>query len=211
MKLYLVRHGQTDYNKARRLQGILDIPLNDYGRYLAKITKVGYDENNIRFDVAYSSDLSRAYETADILCDGKLDIIKDTRLREIKFGHFEGFQLDNISIDGPKDIALYNCIYDCENYIPDDDAESFDELYKRTADFLEMLRSTYKNGETILAATHGGCLKGFLHNLLGIETKDFWNSHHKNLANVIVSWENDGPFVVEEIEKYFFDKDKEFK
>ena len=53
MKLYLVRHGQTDWNKEKRLQGQEDIPLNDFGRHLAKETGVGL--RNVRFNLCFSS------------------------------------------------------------------------------------------------------------------------------------------------------------
>ena len=67
MKLYLVRHGQTDWNKEKRLQGQEDIPLNDFGRHLAKETGVGL--RNVRFNLCFSSDLKRALETASLILD----------------------------------------------------------------------------------------------------------------------------------------------
>ena len=72
MKLYLVRHGQTDWNKEKRLQGQEDIPLNDFGRHLAKETGIGL--RNVRFDLCFSSDLKRALETANLKkCSKKPD------------------------------------------------------------------------------------------------------------------------------------------
>ena len=87
MKLYLVRHGQTDWNKEKRLQGQEDIPLNDFGRHLAKET--GIRLRNVRFDLCFSSDLKRALETANLILDegsNKVPIIMDKRLKEIAFG-----------------------------------------------------------------------------------------------------------------------------
>ena len=91
MKLYLVRHGQTDWNKEKRLQGQEDIPLNDFGRHLAKETGIGL--RNVRFDLCFSSDLKRALETANLILDegsSKVPIIMDKRLKEIAFGEWEG-------------------------------------------------------------------------------------------------------------------------
>jgi broad specificity phosphatase PhoE len=81
----LVRHGQTDWNVARRYQGQQDIPLNTEGiqqaRTLAMMMK---DET---FDAIFSSDLQRAMQTAQILAEGRLvKAIPDVRLREIGFG-----------------------------------------------------------------------------------------------------------------------------
>ena len=83
MKLYLVRHGQTDWNKEKRLQGQEDIPLNDFGRHLAKETGIGL--RNVRFDLCFSSDLKRALETANLILDegsSKVPIIMDKRLEQ---------------------------------------------------------------------------------------------------------------------------------
>ena len=57
MKLYIIRHGETDWNKEKRLQGQSDIPLNDYGRELARIT--GKALKDVHFDYVFSSPLSR--------------------------------------------------------------------------------------------------------------------------------------------------------
>lgn len=58
MKLYLIRHGETDYNKMKRNQGQIDIPLNEYGRELARKTREGLAE--VPFDLCLCSPLSRA-------------------------------------------------------------------------------------------------------------------------------------------------------
>ena len=89
MKLYIVRHGETDWNNEKKLQGRSDVPLNDYGRELAYITAEALKD--VSYDAIYSSPLIRAYETATILKgDRDIDIIKDERLREMCFGEYEG-------------------------------------------------------------------------------------------------------------------------
>lgn len=65
MMLYIVRHGETDWNRLRRVQGHTDIPLNDYGRHLARETAEGMKD--IQIDLAYTSPLRRAEETAEII------------------------------------------------------------------------------------------------------------------------------------------------
>ena len=67
MKLYLIRHGETDYNKQKRNQGRIDIPLNEYGRELAVKTKAGLAD--IPFSLCLSSPLVRARETAEGCAD----------------------------------------------------------------------------------------------------------------------------------------------
>ena len=79
MKLYIVRHGETDWNNEKKLQGRSDVPLNDYGRELAYITSEALKD--VKFDAIYSSPLIRAYETATILKgDRDIEIIRMTDL-----------------------------------------------------------------------------------------------------------------------------------
>ena len=68
MKIYFVRHGETDWNRAHKVQGHTDIPLNNYGRHLARETAEGM--KNLKIDLAYTSPLSRAKETAEIILAG---------------------------------------------------------------------------------------------------------------------------------------------
>ena len=76
MKLYLIRHGETDWNIERRLQGQVDIELNEFGRTLA--VKTGKGLENIQFDICFTSPLKRARETAELILAGK-----------VKVNHFE--------------------------------------------------------------------------------------------------------------------------
>ena len=89
MELYLIRHGETDYNKERKIQGSCDIPLNEYGRELAKVTAEGLKD--IPFDVIFTSPLCRARETAEWIARGRqIPVYEDKRLKEICFGEYEG-------------------------------------------------------------------------------------------------------------------------
>ena len=89
MIVYLMRHGETDWNKERRLQGRSDIPLNAFGMELAEKTAEGMKESP--FDRAFSSPLDRAYTTARIVIgDRPVEVVKDDRLQEICFGPSEG-------------------------------------------------------------------------------------------------------------------------
>ena len=69
MLLYIVRHGETDWNKSHRVQGRTDIPLNDYGRRLAEETAEGMKD--IQIDIGMTSPLLRAKETAQIILKGR--------------------------------------------------------------------------------------------------------------------------------------------
>lgn len=94
--LYIIRHGETDWNKNQKLQGQSDIQLNDVGREQAKALIPSLQKLNIQS--IYSSPLSRALETAKIVnSEFKLNIIKDDRLKETNVGEAEGLTLEEIN------------------------------------------------------------------------------------------------------------------
>ena len=89
MIVYLMRHGETDWNKARRLQGQSDIALNENGIDLARKTAAGL--KGVTFDRVFSSPLKRALMTAQIIAaESGCAVETDDRLKEINFGPSEG-------------------------------------------------------------------------------------------------------------------------
>lgn len=89
-KVLLIRHGETDFNRERRLQGVMENPLNERGR--AQAASVARYLQGLSIDALYTSPILRAQETADIIGNLiGLPARADERLREIEFGIFEGF------------------------------------------------------------------------------------------------------------------------
>ena len=101
MELYLIRHGETDWNRQNRLQGNIDVPLNAEGLRMAEVAAERL--SSVHFNKIFSSPLSRAFTTAEIICKNQADLIKkDDRLREISFGSGEGnYYSDWIKSDSP--------------------------------------------------------------------------------------------------------------
>lgn len=88
MDIYLIRHGETDWNRMKKLQGTTDIPLNAYGIELAEKTAEGLKD--VPFDRIYTSPLIRARKTAEIIRgDRPIEIIETDGLKEISFGDYE--------------------------------------------------------------------------------------------------------------------------
>lgn len=103
--IYLVRHGETDWNRDRRFQGQTDVPLNASGK--AQAGELVSAMNQFKIEVAYTSDLSRAYETAQIaLADLHLSLHKDHRLRETNIGEAEGLTVDELIAKFTEDALL---------------------------------------------------------------------------------------------------------
>lgn len=149
--LYVMRHGQTDWNREYRLQGRADIPLNDLGRSMAAEAREKY--GNLPLDICFCSPLMRARETAEIFLAGrKIPIIPDERLSEMSFGIYEGY--DHI-YDHPE-CPIYPLFRTPERYIPAGGAESFEEAFARAESFLtQVVRPRLERNENILLVAHG--------------------------------------------------------
>lgn len=146
MNLYVIRHGQTDWNVSGLYQGHTDIPLNSTGIKQASIL---YEKlKDINFDIVLSSPLSRAYDTAKIcLSDRNIPIIIDNNLIERSFGELEGFSSANFT-DCNNDLLLdYSQNYSGHN------VETIHDLFKRVHSFLDDLLVKYAD-KNILLATH---------------------------------------------------------
>ncbi len=195
MKIYLVRHGETEWNKEYRLQGQADTRLNDYGRELAVITAEAL--SGIPFDVIYHSPLNRAEETAHILKkDRKIEIIADERLREMSFGTAEGCHILSIK-NNPED-PMYNFLKYPDKYIPPQKGESFEEVYARSAAFMkETILPLEGKCENVLIVAHGAINRTILNAIAGIPVSDFWNIRLKNCAVSIMDL-TDGKLTLEQ-------------
>ncbi len=203
MKLYIIRHGETDWNVKRRFQGRADIPLNEEGRRLARITSEALKET--AFTKIYTSPLKRAYETAMIIKgDRDIPVIEEPRIIEIGFGEYEGLCCgkDNFNIPDPEFMIFFD---KPEAYKPPRGAEGIDELKARTGDFLhEIVHNKNMENDTILVSTHGAALRGLLSYINGIELKDFWKGGvHKNCAVTIVDVNDGRAVIIEEGRTYY--------
>ncbi len=101
-RVYLIRHGQTDWNATGRWQGTLPVPLNAIGYQQAAELAAHYKDTLI--SAIYASDLPRAFETAQALADARgLTVVTDARLREVDLGALQGLTRDSIMAQYPQD------------------------------------------------------------------------------------------------------------
>lgn len=182
MKIYLIRHGETDQNKVKCLQGRTDIELNDFGRELAHKTAEGLRE--VKFDMIFTSPLKRARETAEIIKgERNIPVIVEERIQEISFGAYEGLCYGKEHYSIP-DKDFMNFFDRPECYVTPPGGESFGEVLARTGSFLQELAGTKEYADkTILLSTHGCALKAVLANARNTELAQFWGvGVHKNCA-----------------------------
>lgn len=181
-RLYLVRHGQTDWNLKPALQGRSDIPLNETGRTQA--VEAAGRLADVCFDAVYTSPLRRAVDTACLatgLSEAELKV--DDRLVEISFGLWEG--LDSRTL-GPAFTPFFT---DPAAYQPQEGSESLQALMRRTGTFAQEVLCRHK-GQTVLAVSHGAALHALLASVLHLPMADFWSVQLGNCAIAVL--ENKG-------------------
>ena len=156
-EILLIRHGETDWNRVRRMQGHLDIGLNDHGRQQARALAAALAAE--KPDVIYASDLQRARDTAQAVADvHAMQVEIDSALRERCYGAFEGLMYDEISQHFPEAFEQWRA-RDPHARFPAGErhAETAHEFYKRSVQAVTKL-ATRHSGEKILILTHGGVL-----------------------------------------------------
>lgn len=184
MKLYIIRHGETEWNKKELLQGMADIPLNEDGRRLARLT--GEKLQNVIFFRAFSSPLIRAMETAHlVLGESDVPVIPDKRITEMSFGKWEGKCYASGSKDIPKDM-LDNFFHHPDDYMVPEGGESFAQVIERTNDFYqELIGNPEYRDKNILISSHGASSRAFLQSVF--RDGNFWQTGvPKNCAVTIV-------------------------
>lgn len=201
----MIRHGETDWNKKRKLQGQVDIPLNEFGKLLAKETAPALAD--VPFAVCYTSPLKRAAETARlVLGDREVPIVPDKRIQEMSFGEFEGLCCREEGWNIP-DPGFRNFFNAPEVYQPPKGGESFEEVRARLKNFLEELyqKEEYKDSN-ILITTHGAALAGLLNNIKKRPLAEYWGvGVHKNCAVTEVLVEEGVPRIIFENKVYYDD------
>ena len=161
MKIYTARHGQTEWNLEGRMQGHIDIHLNDTG--LSQAGKLAERFRNIPIGKIYSSDLSRALETAKIINEFHgVEIVIEPALRELNYGEYEGRLLSEVG-------ELFNERQRQGMGMPG--GEELEIFFKRVHNFLDKVTSSHD--EDILIIGHGGTIRAVLCYFLGFSTKHF--------------------------------------
>ncbi len=172
MKIYLTRHGQTDLNKEKIMQGRVDEPLNENGMDQARRAKEQLE--GVSFDAVYASPLLRARQTASILSGLPMeDIIVDPRIIEVDFGKYERKSYYKLGI--PMTLYwMYPEIFPCPKTVEDTKS-----MVVRSRDFLDELKK--KDYENVLVVCHGGIIRALCGILEGRRNGIKWRPKPKNV------------------------------
>lgn len=200
MEFIIVRHGQTDWNVAAKIQGITDIPLNAEGIAQAERFAVRYDLTRIL--AVYSSPLQRALKTAQIIADkAGVEAIPMAGLEEMNLGIFEGHSWEEVS-------RLYKAEYERWEQSDRMDPIESGEGYRQVADrAVAAMRRIYEkhrgqeNEKAIMIVTHSATMKALLCRLYQIPysvvTKRY-HIHNLTAISLRVKWEGDAVVCIAE-------------
>ena len=162
---YLVRHGETDWNKNGLCMGQLDIPLNAIGikqaeRLAARLCK-------IKVDAIYASDLSRAAQTAQIIAtmiQRKPVFLKE--LREIYLGAYQGLSSEGVRDKFPSAYLIPSGSLAQQNELNEPEIENRTKLYHRVVPIFEKMLKDHQH-ERVTVVTHGGVMRCLMNYVLG--------------------------------------------
>lgn len=197
MEIYIIRHGETIWNKQKLLQGRTDIELTEAGKQLARIT--GEQLMGVAFDRIYSSPLKRAYETAVQISNGRnIPILKNDLLKEISFGDWEGQNMSVLSKDGTQKFRYF---FDKPQlYESAANGENLDELCKRAATFMEnVIEPAASECNRIMIVAHGAINKALMRYIKKQDMEYFWSGGlQKNCGAIIIDYTNGNYTILDE-------------
>ncbi len=179
MRLYIVRHGETDWNRAGRFQGQLDFPLNDAGR--AQAEQAAEKFRGLQVEAVYSSPQIRALETARLIASaaGCAEIHTDRDFMEICHGDWEGLTLEQAQSDDPELFAQW---LSCPHLMkmPGAKGESLQGVFERASSAVE--RIIKKHRGNVILVTHGVVVQTLICHFLDVPLSECWHIEVPNCS-----------------------------
>lgn len=189
--IYIVRHGQTEWNILGKTQGHGNSDLTAKGIEQAELLANSMIKYPI--DYIYSSDLGRAYQTAEIIGNKlNVEVQKTEALREMNFGTWEGRLISDIMEENP---TLYKQWRNEPHLARIPQGETLDMIKKRTDEFIKEINEKY-DGKHIVLVTHSLCARIILLSFLDSNVKNIYKINQGNTALNIVELRDYGPVVM---------------
>ena len=165
LKLYIVRHGETEWNVIKRFQGQLNTPLTEKG--IKKLKETGKKLENVLFDEVYTSELGRTVASAEIILNenngyknNKLELQKLAELNEVYFGVWQGLTYEEVFLKYPEEGNNY--FYNVKNYKAENvEAEKLEDALERFLKGINKILDSHESGN-ILVVTHGTVFEMFM-------------------------------------------------
>ena len=168
LKLYIVRHGETEWNVIKRFQGQLNTPLTKKG--IKKLKETGKELEDVTFEEVYTSELERTVNSAEIILNenrgyknNKLKLKKLAELNEVHFGVWQGLKYEEVFLKYPEEANNY--FYNVKNYKAGNvKAENLKDALERFLRGINKILSSHKSGN-ILIVTHGTVFEMFINHV----------------------------------------------
>ena len=181
LKLYIVRHGETEWNVIKRFQGQLNTPLTEKG--MEKLGETGKKLKNILFDQVYTSELGRTVASAEIILNEnrgyrnkKRELKKLAELNEVYFGVWQGLTYEEVFLKYPEEANNY--FYNVKNYKAENvEAENLKDALERFLKGINKILNIHKSGN-ILVVTHGTVFEMFINY---VENKSIFDIDERTL------------------------------
>lgn len=187
MRLIIVRHGETDWNRLRRTQGMTDIELTPKG--LKQARRMGARVRGMHIQCVFSSPLSRALSTANAIASScRVPVLIDDDLREIAFGEWEGLTFDEIGERYPEELRVWNT--DPHLCPVPGKAETVIQVAERASRFLSRLRQQY-DGKTVVVVSHSVPCKSMVALSIGLPLSRIHSIRMDNASMSIIDFYED--------------------
>lgn len=167
-KLVIVRHGQSEWNKANKFTGWVDVDLAEKG--IAEATTAGEELRNYKFDAAFTSGLKRAQRTLEIILSlnssGNIPVVRNEALNERMYGDLQGMDKDEARRKfGEEQVHIWRRSFD----IAPPGGESLKDTAERVIPYFESeIAPMLKNGKNVIIAAHGNSLRALIMHLEGL-------------------------------------------
>lgn len=157
MIIYLIRHGETEWNRLKKFQGQVNVPLNEIGLKQTEKLKKFLLRTGIEYDYIYTSPLQRCTKMVEIINKDNKPVIIDALLIEMGFGICEGESFNDKN-SFPSYHPFYRYFYDRDHYIPPAGGESFKDVENRSKLFLEEVYKKHQD-QCLLVLSHGSFIR----------------------------------------------------
>ncbi|MDM5238822.1 histidine phosphatase family protein [Bacillus cereus] len=179
--VYVTRHGETEWNVAKRMQGRKNSALTENGMLQAK--QLGDRMKDLSIHAIYSSPSERTLHTAELIKgERNIPIIADEHFYEINMGIWEGQTIANIEKQYPEEVHLF---WNEPHLFQSTSGENFGSVYKRVIKGIQLLLEKHK-GENILIVSHAAAAKLLVGHFAGIEIANVWDDPFMHSASLSV-------------------------
>jgi alpha-ribazole phosphatase len=186
LKIIIVRHGQTDWNREEVFRGQVEIKLNALG--IKQAEAVARVIKNIKLDAIYSSPLKRALDTAKIIASyHNIEVKINEGLNDMNFGKWQGLSLQTVK-EKYKDLFKIWC--DSPHLVKIPQGESLNGVQERVSNAFKQIISEY-NQATIVIVSHRVVIKLLLCTILGLDSSNFWKIKQDPGSISIVEYKDD--------------------